>query len=198
MMFAQTHQGKRAFACPNLPAVCPGCAAPVIPKCGELKVWHWAHRSGHDCDPWSESESAWHLGWKARFPPDRTEVYLPPHRADIVAPNGRVLELQHSPIAPHVIREREAFYRRLVWIVDAAPFIDHLTFTSRGTYHTFRWKWPRSSWLTARQPVFLDIGDGRLFAVKNIYPSGPDRRPCAGWGFFLTVQDFIKREGMTP
>jgi hypothetical protein len=29
----------------------------MTPKCGQLKVWHWAHRSTRSCDPWWENET---------------------------------------------------------------------------------------------------------------------------------------------
>jgi hypothetical protein len=45
-----------------------------------------------------------------------------PHRADVVTASGGVVELQHSPISPEVIAEREAFYgERMAWIFDATP-----------------------------------------------------------------------------
>jgi hypothetical protein len=194
MIFARTAESARTLASPRLDACCPSCAAPVVPKCGEIKVWHWAHLHAQDCDAWAEHETAWHLAWKARFPAEQTEVCLPPHRADIVTGDGRVIELQHSPIAPGEIREREAFYGDMLWVVDARPFLDHLVFSSRGSYHTFRWKWPRLSWLEARRPIYLDVSGDRLFAIRKLYaPASP--KPCAGWGVYGTMQLFLARYG---
>lgn len=89
----------------------------MIAKCGSTKVWHWAHRQ-RDCDRWSEGESEWHRSWKALFPEAWQEVVIGEHRADLLTPFG-VIELQNSPISAETIREREAFYGRMIWIVNA-------------------------------------------------------------------------------
>jgi hypothetical protein len=61
----------------------------------------------------------WHLGWQRAVPPERREVVMGPHRADIVTATGGVVEIQHSPIPAGVIGEREAFYGdRMLWIFD--------------------------------------------------------------------------------
>jgi len=90
----------------------------VIAKCGDLVVHHWAHRAA-DCDPWSEPETPWHREWKSHAPQHRQEVVIGRHRADVVAPNGVVVEIQHSNIAGGEVRERERFYKRMLWIFDA-------------------------------------------------------------------------------
>lgn len=99
-------------------ASCPICRSAVIGKCGSIVVHHWAHASRVDCDPWSEGETAWHRDWKACVPVENQEVTIGPHRADIVLANRCVVELQHSPISPAVIREREEFYGNMVWLFD--------------------------------------------------------------------------------
>lgn len=109
--------GARRRPSPGWRGRCPQCGAEVLAKCGEQKTWHWAHKSA-DCDPWSEGESAWHQGWKSYFPEDWREVTMGDHRADVLTPLG-VIELQNSPITPATIREREAFYGRMIWIVNA-------------------------------------------------------------------------------
>jgi hypothetical protein len=62
----------------------------------------------------------WHLGWQLAVPPERREVVMGRHRADIVTASGGVVEVQHSSISPDAIEEREAFYgERMAWIFDA-------------------------------------------------------------------------------
>ena len=62
----------------------------------------------------------WHLGWQRAVPPERREVVMGPHRADIVTASGGVVEIQHSPVSPDVIAAREAFYGdQMAWIFDA-------------------------------------------------------------------------------
>lgn len=113
----------RQEAAPGLHALCPGCGQPVIAKCGQVKVWHWAHRGILNCDPWREPETEWHRAWKSRFPDDWQEVPLRApegelHRADVMTAAGQVIEFQHSRLHPSESAAREAFYKNLIWIVD--------------------------------------------------------------------------------
>lgn len=108
---------------------CPGCGSALVAKCGTIVSPHWAHHARPDCDDWSEPESEWHLAWKRHAPPERTEVVMGAnreHRADVVLPNGWVLELQHSALSAEAIREREEFYTReaggMCWLWDARRF----------------------------------------------------------------------------
>lgn len=112
--------GRRSLASPGLVGTCPGCGGEVLAKCGEVVEWHWAHRAS-ECDPWSEPESAWHIGWKDRFPGEWQERVMGNHRADVLTPRG-VIEFQKSSISTCEIREREQFYGRMVWVIDAAEF----------------------------------------------------------------------------
>ena len=75
------------------------------------------------CDPWWENETAWHRAWKDHFPVDWQEVVHHSktgerHIADVKTGDGWVIEFQHSHIKPEERRSREAFYERLIWVVD--------------------------------------------------------------------------------
>ena len=96
---------KRVEASPGQTASCPVCGDDVVSKCGQVKVWHWAHKSA-DCDHWSEPESEWHKNWKNKFPIQWQEVVIGKHRADIKTPS-KVIEIQASSISSSEIIERE-------------------------------------------------------------------------------------------
>ena len=49
------------------------------------------------------------------------------HIADLCLPDGLVIELQHSAMSLGEMRSREAFYKRMIWVVDAAPFAANLS-----------------------------------------------------------------------
>ena len=93
-------------------------------KCGALRLWHWAHKGSHLCDPWWESETDWHRAWKDQFPVAWQEIRHPVddgscHIADVRTDQGWVIEFQHSQIRPEERRSREAFYSRMIWVVNA-------------------------------------------------------------------------------
>lgn len=137
MLWASTDIG-RSLATPAAKGVCPGCGGDVIAKCGEHVAWHWAHVA-KECDPWSEPESEWHRRWKSMFPTDWQEKTLGPHRADVVTPKG-VIEFQRSSISSEEIREREAFYGHMIWVIDANRF--QLELESSFQERSFaKWLW---------------------------------------------------------
>ena len=135
-------------------ATCPCCDDEVIAKTGEFVTWHWAHRASADCDPWAEGETDWHLDWKrtARTEGARLEVPMhdpasgAKHRADIVMPDGTVIEVQHSRLPPAELREREDFYARrggIRWIFDspALGWMGDPRDRSEGAYERAPWQW---------------------------------------------------------
>ena len=111
--------GKKELAQRSLRGICEDCGAQMTPKCGMLRLWHWAHPPGSECNPWSEPTGPWHLSWQQPLLPEHVEVSIAPHRADIMGRAGLVIELQHSPISAEEIQEREHFYGNMIWLFDA-------------------------------------------------------------------------------
>lgn len=122
MKFALVNDEK-AEATKGAKGLCPSCGSGLIAKCGESKVNHWSHKGNRNCDPWWENETEWHRSWKGEFPKDWQEIVHfddshEKHIADVKTQSGYVLEFQHSFLKPEEHRSRNAFYRKLVWIVD--------------------------------------------------------------------------------
>ena len=124
MKFALVNE-QRQEAKPGLSGICQAYGHPMVAKCGETRVWHWAHKGRHVCDPWKEPETEWHRTWKEQFPVSWQEFLHraangEKHIADVKTDRGWVLEFQHSYIKPEERRSREAFYQKLLWVVDGA------------------------------------------------------------------------------
>jgi hypothetical protein len=122
-------EGIRILPTKGDTACCPQCSGRVLAKCGSIMAHHWAHLAA-DCDPWSEPITDWHLGWQSLVPPENREVTVGAHRADIKLNDGLVVEIQHSPVSAETIRERERFYKNMIWIFDARDFAER--FVQRG------------------------------------------------------------------
>jgi len=164
MMFALV-EDQRRLARPEQHGQCPSCAGSVLAKCGEIRIWHWAHEVS-DCDPWSEPESEWHLSWKKHAPIDRTEVVIErdgqKHRADVLCANSAVLELQASSISPDEIRVREGFYKYMAWLF-RVTWADRLHYGKKG----FWWKHGAISQTFITKPLFWDYeSEGIVQEVK--------------------------------
>ncbi len=194
MQYAIDASGRKVEAEKGIAAVCPSCGAPVVAKCGLINVRHWAHAADADCDGWYEHETEWHREWKALFPPERVEVCIGSHRADIVTPSGLVVELQNSPISPEEIQERERFYGNMVWIVNGEDFQERCLLRKdmgRGFY-SFRWKHMRSFWLFADKPVYLDFSTElyELWKIKTLHANG------FGCVEVIDYDDFVRELGV--
>lgn len=172
-------------------AMCPVCQGEVISKCGEINVWHWAHRASVGCDSWMESDSQWHAEWKALVPEDWIEIVIEKdgkrRLADIRLPNGCIVKLQQGPLSPEQIREYERFFGNMVWIFDVrettdpsdSPETPRLDFRKKemsplakslmgvketpAHYRTFRWKHPRSMLASQLNSDYLILATKECF-----------------------------------
>mgnify|MGYP000906225232 FL=1 len=182
---------QRRVAEPGISGECPNCGARVIAKCGDIKIRHWAHYGKRDCDPWWENETEWHRRWKQRFPVEWQEVTQiansgEMHRADVKTALGWVFEFQHSFLNSKERQAREAFYPKLIWIVDGIR-------RERDKYQFFKalenrkpisdkapvWRifFPDEirliqEWAGCRAPVFFDFGEESV--LWWLYPKSAD------------------------
>jgi competence CoiA-like predicted nuclease len=166
MMYAVTGTG-RVKAAPGLKATCPLCGGDVVAKCGEIKIWHWAHKSDLICDVFKEHESEWHRNWKECFPDENREVIITKrgdmHIADVVTFSGMVIEFQNSPISFDKIVERERFYDRMVWVFNCQKGSDRIEIIGGS----LQWWNPRRDFSYCRKPKYLDLGSD-LFKVRSV------------------------------
>lgn len=171
--------GQREEAQPNRSGRCPSCDSPMIAKCGEVLVHHWAHKRGRLCDPWWENETEWHRNWKDQFPADWQEIVHRAesgerHIADVKTDHGWALEFQHSYIKPSERQSRDAFYSKLIWVVNGArrkrdivQFQDALNKGTRVGANSVAWRvMPENcrllnEWAASSSHVFVDFGEER-------------------------------------
>ncbi len=66
MLYGITNNGERIRAHKNTRALCPHCRGPLIPKCGQVKVHHWAHKEAKGC-PYASGMTHWHYEWLENF-----------------------------------------------------------------------------------------------------------------------------------
>lgn len=196
--------GHRDLPTPKTIGECPTCGSELIAKCGEQKVWHWAHKARLHCDRWWEPETQWHREWKNKFPTDCQEIVHTAednerHIADVKTTQGKVIEFQHSYLQPEERRSREAFYEDMVWVVDGlrrmrdpkkfdelirdsmiwnvAPFEVKLTWIEGALLR---------DWFESKFPVLFDFGRPELWCLKPVKTNGAifvpvDAEAFVGW-----------------
>jgi competence CoiA-like predicted nuclease len=106
--------------------LCPSCGQKVVLKAGDIKTPHFAHDQ-KVCDYFDyKGMSDWHLEWQSKFKKQQREVIVLKggikHIADVINSNGIVIEFQNSPIPYHKKEERDLFYEKLIWVVNAENF----------------------------------------------------------------------------
>lgn len=202
---------KKIEPIPNTHAECPLCGEKVLSRCGEIKVWHWAHFKGKSCDSWYEPETHWHKNWKLTFGKEISEIKIIKencwHVADILTKENVVIELQNSPIQKNIIRKREDFYGdRMIWLINGIKFkdnfyikdwdnelnwwsLEHNICKSREGKKLFRWEYPRKSWEDTQRHIFIDFHEESLFWVRK----GMGTK--WGEGKFVSKHDFISKYG---
>ena len=115
---------EKITATSGLKGLCPYCLKPVIAKCGNQRIHHWAHLNNKMCDTWWENETEWHRAWKNQFPIEWQEKILlddssgEKHIADIQSKHNLIIEFQHSHLNSEERIKRERFYKNMVWVVD--------------------------------------------------------------------------------
>lgn len=168
--------GEKAEATKGARGFCPSCCSELIARCGAVKVSHWAHKGNRNCDPWWENETDWHRYWKGQFPDEWQEVIHhddngEKHISDVKTGYGWVLEFQHSFLNSEERRSREAFYTKLVWVVDGLRRKrDKAQFEDALKRAVAVWKKPLvlrvtfpekcrllKEWLDCSAPVFFDF-----------------------------------------
>ena len=170
--------GQRQEAQSGLSGTCPACGKPMVAKCGEVRIHHWAHKGERDCDPWWENETEWHRAWKDDFPTDWQEIVHAAgdgerHVADVKTDAGWVIEFQHSYLKPEERRSRDAFYPKLIWVVDGTrrkrdqtqvmnAWIEGVPLTGNPSVRKVFSADCRllQEWAGSSAPTFLDLGVG--------------------------------------
>ncbi len=201
-------EGVKCGPEPKKIGFCPYCGAEMISKCGETKIWHWAHKGQLECDPWWENETEWHRSWKALFPKEWQEIIHysssgEKHIADIKTPSNWVIEFQHSYLKPAEREARNQFYKNIVWVVDGKRLPRHqISFAkalNRGTsvgpavrvmpdHYSLLREWKKSP-----GPVFFDFGVSSKDPERSVlWLLLPESREDIAYVFPYSRADFIQ------
>jgi hypothetical protein len=206
MEFALSESNERIVATPHAKGFCALCKGPMIPKCGHIKIDHWAHKSVKDCDPWWEPESEWHRQWKNIVHEDLREVVIEKegekHRADIQLPSGIIIEFQKSPLPIGERLRREKFYEKMLWVIHFPKEkiewerSDPTNITSSKNFNeyylTIKYfnKW--INYPPNLSPIFLDFDDGEMFWIMEFYKRNfSDLRTTGLIGKFINKKEFV-------
>jgi competence CoiA-like predicted nuclease len=174
---------------------CEICSNILIPKKGNIKIHHYAHKSSDiiNCDDWapkfkSDIDHHWHLQWQYFFKNNdfgdiecviKKEIdnKIICHRADIITKTNYIIEIQHSTISDHDVVKREEFYGdKLIWIVDGRNTnFNFLFYTENnfiiGQYHKeFIYSFKRNVFIDTDYGLFelIKILNDRYCIIKKI------------------------------
>jgi len=185
----------------------------MVARCGEVRVWHWAHKGRRHCDPWWENETEWHRAWKGQFPVEWQEIVHHAddgerHIADVKTEDDWVLEFQHSYIKPDERRSRENFYPKLVWVVNGLRRKRDKAGLQRAWDNHYSRSQAEDSpgrivhsddgallrdWVGCQSHVFFDLGDEELWWLA---PKAP--RESKPWAIMSRIPRYRFIESHQP
>ena len=109
---------------------CPGCKTLMIPKQGNINVWHFAHKSRENCVDYYDNKGEWHRYMQNLFDDDQCEIFndeFGKHIFDVLTKKNRIIEFQHSSISESLFWKRTNDYiahsklhnaKKPIWIFD--------------------------------------------------------------------------------
>ena len=124
---------EKVEANPNIKnALCQCCGSLLTPKCGSVKIWHFAHKIKSNCSAFNSNKmTEWHKSWQNQFPKENREVVYKcqdtgeKHIADVsfsINNKNIVLEFQNSPIKDSEVISREKIYKNLYWVLNGENY----------------------------------------------------------------------------
>jgi hypothetical protein len=140
------------------------CAHPMIPKAlaSAHMLAHWAHTPGHSHHYGTGEMGEWHADIQNLFEHFGATVERPmqapkghKHRADVVCPDGRIVEAQTTYLSATHIQSREDTYGDMCWLYGDMRQIDTLVADDRDR-SLFRWTGAHPRLLEHKRPVFID------------------------------------------
>ncbi len=150
----------------------------LIAKRGEVRVHHYAHKSGVTC-VCGNNKGQWHIDWQDRVMMDYQEIRMinqgKIHIADIFT-SPYVVEIQHSPMDKKEIKAREEFYtkkmgHKMAWVFDACRW-EYRKMKENGSSITIKRlrgsQFPLHASYTGDVTLFLDFGKKELLRVTGI------------------------------
>lgn len=141
------------------------CNHPMYPRSlsSEHQLAHWVHFHGSGHNYGTGPMGEWHAGIQDLFEHYGAEVERPrtaregaKHRADIVCPDGRIVEAQTSYLAARHLRSREDTYGEMCWLYGDMPQIATLKTCIDSDPTRFYWPGANHRLLEHQRPVFID------------------------------------------
>ena len=158
------------------------CGHPMVSVVGTIKTPHWRHlgAADHSADEPLSETGPWHREVQKEFVDRGARMEVPrlsidgrtTLTADIVTPNGTVIEVQMYELTSAAMKLREDTYApRMAWIY-GGPIASISPYDNDPT--RFTWSTPKSILLEHAMGVFMDAHDGvwQLEWLNVTYPKG--------------------------
>lgn len=193
----------------------PFSGYPVTPKArGNTALWYAAEAP---TDPWMLPYTEWAMQWRLKFPKEMVEVILKDgtgikHVADVYTTAGQVLKFQHRFLTIVEMRQREQFFNKMIWVLNAALWDfdivsrpthycdvngEHLELPAAEGFEWIRYSTTRSKVIfqSCKCPVLLDLGGAHLHWLNWQGSSGLHLHFENNGGIVKTFkkEDFLKK-----
>lgn len=159
-------EAERMTAEPGLIGKCQLCNGKMIPKCGNVKVWHWSHEANdHNCT--YKPMTQWHYDWQNRFDIELREIRtLNNTISDILRKDNAVgIEFQNSPFDFNYVQKKEKSTPTVLWVVNIKEQYERgqISFENK----TIVYMQPKEI-LYSIGNLFIDFESGKLCKIKGV------------------------------
>ena len=130
MLYGIADSSERIIAQKNAKAVCAHCKGILTPKCGSIKVHHWAHKEAKGC-PYAYGMTEWHYDWLVDYQQLsdhgwQSEHFFDSIRFDAYNPNKKqAIEFQRTIDLDYISRKIEICRKAgitLFWLINPTVF----------------------------------------------------------------------------
>jgi hypothetical protein len=157
----------------------PGKNCPMFSKAGiNDSYMHWSHYPGEAHLKQKGENSEWHQMTQGYFAVRGAEIERvfptpvgdPDHRADVVLPDGRVIEIQSHYLNERKMLSREQTYGEMAWIYDARDFgAWFLPLGNRADDPAFDWGKKNIRFLFhGNRTVYFDCGEQGIWVLESM------------------------------
>jgi competence CoiA-like predicted nuclease len=172
MTYAVDDKNELFEATPKTRLKCPNCKKEVFSRCGEIRVWHWAHHVNESCEYSKIKDSSWRYEWIKKTSKEKVEKLVNGQVVDILGNNdAKVLFIGCKLSEQDIIEKESAFKNRIIWVLKSDEFkqlkIYRKDNDDRNGHYCFEWKKARIEWTCINRKIsflFFDVGE-----EKEIY-----------------------------
>jgi hypothetical protein len=170
---------RKIFASKEKHALCPCCSSLLIPKCGDIRINHWAHYPGNTCIMDGYFDNLESYLWKSKQDPNICENIHNNEIVDIIGKDGWKIMIYKGENEDNITNRCKNLKEKVLWIVDGTEY-GFLGKDEKIDVEREEYVWPKPKYALINNMkgsiyILIDYSNvedkGLLFSIKrfNVY-----------------------------